>query len=187
MTDWTQGSFPGHEVNVVLARGIPLDTLTRGLLDRQREPLASGEADGWAWAVHDMHNWDIEDYDDVEYGALCPNGAEIVVFVTEPCSVKGFPPAFEYYRDGRLILRFNFEDLGQRVGANPDYLSPELLAADLIGPRAGCGQGDDPGHDCFDDHGGCDDRDDRDDERLVKVITDYFALPSPPLSPGAAI
>ncbi|WSP62977.1 hypothetical protein OG466_14570 [Streptomyces sp. NBC_01240] len=176
MISWIQGSFRGHEVNVVFARGIPLDTLTQGLCDRQREPLASGETDGWAWAVHDMHNWDTEDYDDVGYSALCPDGAEIVVFVTEPCSVKAFPPAFEYYRDGRLTLRFNFEDIQQRVGANPDYLSPELLAAGLIGPRAECRQEDDPGHDCCD-------HDDDDRERLVKVIADYFALPSPPLSP----
>ncbi len=139
-------------------------------------PFAYGEGNGWAWAVHAMHNWDAKDYDDVDYNAMCPNGAEIVVFVTEPCSAKGFPPAFAYHQDGRLILRFSFEDLQQRVGENPDHLSPELLAANLIGPQAGCGQQDDHGHDCFDhyydDHG-----------RLVKVIAGYFALPSPPLSP----
>ncbi|MFF2405451.1 hypothetical protein [Streptomyces sp. NPDC058092] len=55
MISWIQGSFRGHEVNVVLARGVPLDTLTQGLRDRQREPLASGETDGWAWAVHSLN------------------------------------------------------------------------------------------------------------------------------------
>ncbi|MET7889207.1 hypothetical protein [Streptomyces avermitilis] len=39
MTNWIQASFPGHEVNVVFARGIALDALTRGLRDRRREPL----------------------------------------------------------------------------------------------------------------------------------------------------
>ncbi|MDX3224823.1 hypothetical protein [Streptomyces sp. ME19-01-6] len=48
MTNWIQGSFPGHEVNVVFARGLPLDALVRGLGDRLREPLAYGEANGWA-------------------------------------------------------------------------------------------------------------------------------------------
>ncbi|MET7921739.1 hypothetical protein ABZU45_39300 [Streptomyces avermitilis] len=175
MTNWIQASFPGHEVNVVFARGIALDALTRGLRDRRREPLVYGEANGWAWAVHDMHNWDAEDYDDVDYNGMCPKSAEIVVFVTEPCSAKAFPPAFEYHRDGRTILCFSFEDIQQRVGENPDHLSPELLAANLIGPTAECGQQGDDGHDCFDHHYD-------DHERLVTVIADYFALPSPPLS-----
>lgn len=54
MISWIEGSFRGHEVNIVFARGTPVDILTQGLRDRQREPLASGETDGWAWAVHDM-------------------------------------------------------------------------------------------------------------------------------------
>ncbi|MFE5096789.1 hypothetical protein ACFRCI_42410 [Streptomyces sp. NPDC056638] len=177
MTDWIQGTFPGREVNVVFARGMPLDAFVRCLGDRLREPLAYGEANGWAWAVHDMHNWDAEDYDDVDYSGMCQDGAEIVVFVAEPCSAKAFPPAFGYHRDGRTILWFSFEDLQQRVGENPDYLSPELLAANLIGPTAECAQQEDDSHDCFDHHYD-------DHERLVTVIADYFALPSPPLSAG---
>ncbi|MFE7401892.1 hypothetical protein [Streptomyces sp. NPDC057557] len=177
MTHWIQGTFPGHEVNVVFARGMPLDAFVRCLGDRLREPLAYSEANGWAWAVHDMHNWDAEDYDDVDYSGMCQDGAEIVVFVTEPCSAKAFPPAFGYHRDGRTILWFSFEDLQQRVGENPDYLSPELLAANLIGPTAECTQQDDDSHDCFDHHYD-------EHERLVTVIADYFALPSPPLSAG---
>ncbi|MFF3334040.1 hypothetical protein ACFYWX_31565 [Streptomyces sp. NPDC002888] len=176
MTNWIQGSFGHHdEVNVVFARGMSLDALDKGLRDLHREPLALGEGNGWVWAVHDMLNPDIDDYDAVDYTTLCRDGGEIVVFVTEPCSVKGFPPDFEYYRDGRLILRFSFEDLEQRVGQNPDYLSPELLAANLIGPDAGCDQEDVDGHECYvharDHH-----------EPLVKVIADFFALPSPPLA-----
>ncbi|MCX4533563.1 hypothetical protein OHA79_26230 [Streptomyces sp. NBC_00841] len=175
MTNWIQGSFPGHEVNVVFARGVPLDVLTQGLRGLLREPLAYGEAGGWAWAVHPMLNWEVEDYDPVNYRELCPDGAEIVVFVTEPCSAKAFPPAFEYYRDGRTILCFSFEDPQQRVGENPDYLSAELLAAQLIGPHAVCGDEVNGGHDCFDHHYD-------DHERLVKTIAGFFALPSPPLS-----
>ncbi|WP_329124807.1 hypothetical protein [Streptomyces sp. NBC_01353] len=125
-----------------------------------------------------MHNWDAEDYDNVDYRGLCPEDAEIVVFETEPCSAKAFPPAFGYYRNGRTILWFNFESLHQhRAGENPDYLSPELLAANLIGPTAECGKQDDDSHDCFDHHY-------EDHERLVTVIADYFTLPSPPLSEG---
>jgi len=163
MTDWIRDPFPGHEVNVVFARGLRLDVLTQALRALRREPLTCGEADGWAWAVHDMHNWDIDDYDSVNYRDLCPRGVEIVVFVTEPCSAKAHHPDFEYYRDGRPILRFSFEDLGSRVGENPDHLSPELLAADLIGPDA--------------TYAGRDDH-----KRLVATIADFFELPSPPLS-----
>ncbi|MER5748934.1 hypothetical protein [Streptomyces sp. NPDC002088] len=175
MTTWIQGSFPGHEVNVVFARGLPLEVLTQGLRERLREPLAFGEADGWAWAVHDMLNWEADDYDTVNYNSMCADGAEIVVFVTEPCSAKAFPPDFAYHRGGRMILGFSFDGPQYRVGENPDYLSPELLAARLIGPDAACPQEGADTHDCFDHHYD-------DHERLVKAIADFFALPSPPLS-----
>jgi hypothetical protein len=98
--------------------------------------------------------------------------------VTEPCSAKGFPPAFEYYHDGRLVLSFSFEDPQQRVGDNPDHLSPELLAAGLIGPDAHCPHEDDDGHDCWD-------HDHDDEERLVRVITDFFGLPTTAVTQGA--
>ncbi|MCM2389777.1 hypothetical protein [Streptomyces albipurpureus] len=175
MTSWIDSPVPHHEANVVFARGIPRDELTRGLGDRLREPLASGEGNGWVWAAHDMHNREKEDYGAVDYASMCPGGAEIVVFVTEPCSPKGFPPEFEYYRDGRLILCFSFEDLQQRVGENPDYLSAELLAAHLIGPNRTCGFPDCPGDDCL-DHFDV-------EHRLVEVITDAFSLPAPSLPP----
>ncbi|AWW41259.1 MULTISPECIES: hypothetical protein [Streptomyces] len=173
MTHWIHGSVPGHEVNVVFARGLSVDELCRRLRGLRREPLARGGQDGWAWAVHDMLNGDAEDFDPVDYRALCADGAEIVVFVTEPCSPKGFPPDFEYYRDGRTVLRFSFEDLGRRIGDDPDHLSAELLAANLIGPDAACAHTKDGGRDCldhyYDDH-----------ERLVRTIADHFALPSLP-------
>lgn len=176
MTDWIQGPYGGLDVNLVFARGMTLGALAEGLRGVMREPLASGEAGGWAWVVHEMLNAEAEDFEPVNYSGLCPGGAEIVVFVTEPCSPKGFPPAFEYHRDGRTVLWFSFEDLGQRVGDNPDYLSAELLAAGLIGPDAVCAHEDEPGHDCYD-------HDQDDEERLVRTLADFFALPSPPLSP----
>ncbi|MDK0521195.1 hypothetical protein [Streptomyces sp. ML-6] len=176
MTSWMHGSFPGHEVNIVFSRGLSLDALTTGLRELRREPLAHGEADGWAWAVHDMLNGEIEDYDGVDYRRICTQGTELVVFVTEPCSAKAHGPAFDYYRDGRLTLGFSFEDVGQRVGENPDHLSAELLTAGLIGPEAYCESADtDDDHDCFDHHHD-------DEDRLVRTIADAFGLPSPPLA-----
>ncbi|MFD9286903.1 hypothetical protein ACFWBV_01020 [Streptomyces sp. NPDC060030] len=175
MTDWIHHSFPGHEVNLVFARGMSGDALAAGLRALSREPLACGEGGEWAWAVHDMLNPEADDYDLVNYPTLRTDGGEIVVLVTEPCSAKAHGPDFSYYRDGRPILHFSFEDVGQRVGDNPDFLSAELLAANLIGPGAECEAAEDEGHDCFD-------HDDEDENRLVKAIADFFVLPSPPLS-----
>jgi hypothetical protein len=123
-----------------------------------------------------MFDAETEDYDPVSYGEVCA-GAELVVFVTEPCSAKAHAPHFEYYRDGRLITWFSFEDLTQRPGENPDYLSAELLAADLIGPGAECQEAGEGGHDCFDHHY-------EDHNRIVRAVAGFFALPSPPLSPA---
>lgn len=178
MTSWMHDAFPVHEVNLVFARGLPAGALVSGLRALDREPLAHGEAGGWAWAVHDMVNGEIGDYDEVDYPRVCPEGAEVVVFVTEPCSAKAHGPHFCYYRDGRTTLFFSFEDLQSRVGENPDYLSAELLAADLIGPGADClAQETDPDHDCFDHHYD-------NEDRLVRTIAEAFALPSPPLAAG---
>ncbi|MEU0246769.1 hypothetical protein ABZ192_21035 [Streptomyces sp. NPDC006235] len=164
------------EVNLVFARGMTPETLAEGLRELRREHLVGGEADGWVWVVHDMFNAEVEDYDPVPYGRICA-GAELVVFVTEPCSAKAHPPHLEYYRDGRLITWFSFEDLTQRLGDNPDYLSAELLAANLIGPDAECAEADDARHDCFDHHY-------EDHDRIVRAVAGFFALPSPPLSPA---
>ncbi|MGV9452676.1 hypothetical protein [Streptomyces sp. NPDC003635] len=175
MTKWTRDSYDHHEVNVVFARGTSPDALASGLRGLNREPLDQGEGNGWSWAVHDMLNAQTEDFDPVDYRRVCPAGGELVVLVTEPCSAKGFPPDFSYYRDGRLVVHFSFEDLGQRVGDNPDHLSPELLAARLIGPDADCPHEEDEAHACW-EHAS------EDRTRLMRTLSDFFALPSPPLS-----
>ncbi|MFC3236949.1 hypothetical protein [Streptomyces nitrosporeus] len=175
MTGWTDHAFPGHEMNIVFARGLPPGALTERLRSRLREPLADGEARGWSWAVHDMLDDEAGDYGLVDYTGICRDGGEIAVFVTEPCSPKAHGPDFSYFRDGWLVLGFSFEDVGSRVGENPDHLSAELLAANLIGPGASCEEGESGGHDCF-DHA------DDDEDRLVRTIADHFLLPSPPLS-----
>ncbi|TWG04799.1 hypothetical protein FHX80_113271 [Streptomyces brevispora] len=176
MISWMHDSFPGHEVNLVLARGLSADTLVEGLRGLHREPLAHGEAGGWAWAVHDMFEEGTEDYDPVDYRSICPEGTEVIVFETEPCSAKAHGPNFTYLRSGRTTLHFSFEDIGQRLGDNPDHISAELLAANLIGPGAECDKWKtEDGHDCLD-------HEDDADDRLVKALADCFALPSPPLS-----
>lgn len=172
-------TYPGHEVNLVFVRGLPTGSATAGLAALRREVLETGVAGGWTWAVHDSFAPEIDDFDPVDYRPLCRDGAEAVVFMVEPCSAKAHAPDFTYYRDGRCVLHFSFEDLGQRVGDNPDYLSAELLAAGLIGPDADCRSAEGDEHDCFDHHYD-------DHNRLVRAIAAVFGLPSPPLAAGVA-
>ncbi|WP_217245698.1 hypothetical protein [Streptomyces sp. AC602_WCS936] len=159
MTDWIHRALPHHEeTNVVFFRGMTLDALTRGLLAQHRMPLAYGKGTDWGLLMHDMLSWEENDYDVVGYGPLSAGGGELVVFVTEPCSVKGHRPSFEYHRDGHLITAFSFEALSQPWGEQPDLLSPALMAARLTGPAADL---DSTGNTL----------------RTAQAITDFFALP----------
>jgi hypothetical protein len=158
MKHWIRG--PLHhswDTNVVFFRGMSLDALTRGLLAARRMPLAYGKGPDWGLMMHDMHSWEADD-EPAAYGPLCADGGELVVFVTEPCSVKAHRPEFLYYRDGRLITCFGFEAPRYRAGEEPDLLLSALTAANVVGPHAELG-GDD------------------DEERIVRAIADFFSLP----------
>ncbi|MFI6359801.1 DUF6461 domain-containing protein [Streptomyces sp. NPDC050743] len=159
MTHWIHGPLPHHEeTNVVFFRGMSLDVLTRGLLSLRRMPLAYGKGADWGVVMHNMLGWDADNYGATEYGRLCPDGGELVVFETEPCSVKAHRPWFSYYRDGGLITHFIFESPYDRGGEEPDLLLPVLTAANLVGPQADLDGGDI-------------------EERIVEAITDFFSLP----------
>ncbi|MGN9756483.1 hypothetical protein [Streptomyces sp. SD31] len=159
MKHWIRGPLPHHEeTNVVFFRGMSLDALTRGLLAQRRMPLAYGKGTEWGLVMHDMLSWDSGDYDLAHYGQLCRAGGELVVFVTEPCIAKAHGPAFQYYREGRLITGFSFEDPSHRVGEEPDLPAPALTAAGLIGPYVEL------------------DRADR-EELIVRAIEAFFSLP----------
>ncbi|MEU3899490.1 hypothetical protein [Streptomyces sp. NPDC045251] len=160
MTHWIHRALPHHEeTNVVFFRGTSLDALTRGLLGRHRRPLAYGKGTDWSLLMHDMLSWEENDYGLVGYGPLSAGGAELAVFVTEPCAVKGHRPSFEYYRDGRLITAFSFDDLfAHPWGEEPDLLLPALTDARLVGPAA--------------DLGGSDV-----EVRTARAVTDFFGLP----------
>lgn len=159
MRHWIRQPLPQHEeINVVFFRGMSLDTLTRGLLAAQRMPLAYGKGTEWGVMMHPMLSWKNDDYDLTNYAPLCRDGGELVVFVTEPCSVKGFPPDFHYYRDGRLLTCFSFEALDYPGGDRPNLLLPALTAAKLVAPDADYDSGDY-------------------EERIVQAITEFLALP----------
>ncbi len=165
MAHWIHGPLPHHEeTNVVFFRGMSLDALTQGLLAMKRKPLAYGKTPDWGLMMHDMLSWDSGDHDFADYRQLCPDGGELVVFVTEPCIAKAHGPSFECYRDGRLVTAFSFETAGDRVGEEPDLLLPALTAANLIGPQTE-----------LDSHGY--------EERLVQAIAGFFSLPEPAFVP----
>ena len=143
---------------MVFFRGMSLDALTQGLLAIRRLPLAYGKGAEWGLIMHDMLSWENGDYDLADYGQLCRTGGELVVFVTEPCIAKAHGPAFQYYREGRLITGFSFEDPSYGVGEEPDLLAPALTAARVIGPHVDL------------------DGDDR-EERIARAIATFFSLP----------
>ncbi|WP_405764081.1 hypothetical protein OG539_02260 [Actinacidiphila glaucinigra] len=159
MRHWIRQPLPQHEeINVVFFRGMSLDTLTRGLLAAQRMPLAYGKGTEWGVMMHPMLSWKNDDYDLTNYGPLCRDGGELVVFVTEPCSAKGFPPDFDYHRDGRLLTCFSFEALDYPGGDKPNLLLPALIEAKAVGPDADHDSGDYV-------------------ERIAQAITEFFELP----------
>lgn len=159
MMHWIHRPLPHHEeTNVVFFRGTSLDALVQGLIGAERLPLAYSTGPDWGTVMHDMLSWESGDYDPVRYEQLCPPGAELVVLVTEPCIAKGHGPAFEYYRDGRLITHFSFETPSYPGGEEPDLLTPALTAARLTGPHAR-----------FDG--------DNFEERIVEAIAGFFSLP----------
>ncbi|MGW5100834.1 hypothetical protein [Streptomyces sp. NPDC004100] len=154
---WTHGRRLGdEETNVVFFRGTTLDALTRGLLDRHRRPRAYAKGDDWGVLMHDMLAWDCADtgdYEGADYAALCPPGAELAVFVTEPCVAKAHGPFFAYYRDGSLHTAFSFESPTDGVGPAPDHFLPAVTEVEED-----------------------EDGDDR-EERLVAAITRFLDLP----------
>ncbi|MGW2211275.1 DUF6461 domain-containing protein [Streptomyces sp. NPDC001781] len=159
MQHWIRGPLRHHaETNVVFFRGTSLDAVTRGLLATQRMPLAYGKGADWQLVMHDMLGWESDDHHPARYGQLCPAGAELVVFVTEPCVAKAHGPEFTYYRDGRLISGFSFETPAHRTGEEPDLLASALTTAGVVGPHAELDRGDD-------------------DIRTAQAIATFFSLP----------
>ncbi|MFE0629466.1 DUF6461 domain-containing protein [Streptomyces sp. NPDC058864] len=159
MRHWIHQPLAQHEeINVVFFRGMSLDALTRKLLAARRMPLAYGKGTEWGVIMHPMLGWQTGDYDLPNYGPMCRDGGELVVIATEPCMAKAFGPDFEYYRDGRLVTFFSFETPGYRGGDEPDLLLPALAAAKLVDPDADFGSDDD-------------------EERIMRAIAGFFALP----------
>ncbi|MGW1173299.1 hypothetical protein ACWD4P_06190 [Kitasatospora sp. NPDC002543] len=132
---WLEGQHRGDDETVlVFFRGTTRAAVADGLTARHRPLFARGEepAPGeWGVVVHPMFDHARDDYADVDYRGLCPEGAELVVFVPNPCSVKALGPTAYHYRDGRISSCVDYEG-AEHVGERwPNALAPLVTAAGL--------------------------------------------------------
>ncbi|NED77825.1 hypothetical protein G3I51_37035 [Streptomyces sp. SID9944] len=159
---WIDGWSGDDETVLVYFRGTSLAAMTAGLSARHRPPFAHGDdaAPGdWGVIVHHMFNPSQGDFDEIDYRELCPPGAELVVFVPNPCFAKAHRPKAYHYRDGRTSSCIDYEAPDYAGEYWPNEMAPVITAAGL-------------------DH-----RDGSHEERLTQLICDHLGLPA--LDPGA--
>ncbi|QIQ02099.1 hypothetical protein [Streptomyces liangshanensis] len=130
-----------------------------GLSAVRRPPFAGGGdvvAGEWGVVVHPMYDPARGDYDLIDHRKLCPPGAELVVFVPNPCVAKAHGPQAYHYRDGRTVSCVDYEAPAE-VGAYwPNELAPVITDAGLALDN---------------------------EEQLTRLISDHFGLP--PLDRGS--
>jgi hypothetical protein len=166
MTDWIkcgviawlgEDRYGDDESVLVYFRGTSLASMAEGLAALHRPPLARGNdaAPGdWGVIVHNLVNASRDDYDDIDYRELCPQGAELVVFVPNPCIAKAHGPKAYHYKDGRTSSCIDYEGPAY-VGEHwPNELAPLITAAGL-------------------DHESGDF-----EQQLTKLICDHLGLPA---------
>jgi hypothetical protein len=166
MTEWIdggvmawldEGGYGEDETVLVYFRGTGLTALTEGLSAQHRPPFAQGNdpARGdWGVIVHHMYNPVRGDFDEIDYSRLCPEGAELMVFVPNPCVAKAHGPKAYHYKDGRISSCIDYED-PEYVGEYwPNEMSSLITAAQL------------------------DPEDEDHEQRLTRLICGHLGLPA---------
>ncbi|MFG3224115.1 hypothetical protein ACGF07_04930 [Kitasatospora sp. NPDC048194] len=165
MTEWIkcgviawlgEGHYGDDESVLVYFRGTSRASMAEGLVARHRPPLAYGNEaapGGWGVIVHNLYNSSRNDYDDIDYRRLCPQGAELVVFVPNPCIAKAHGPKAYHYKDGRISSCIDYERPDHVGEYWPNELAPLITAAGL-------------------DHGSRDFR-----QQLTALICNHLGLP----------
>ncbi len=152
-----EGRYREDETVLVYFKGTSLATMAEGLSAHRRPPLAQGldtAPDEWGVIVHHMFDPSSDDYDGVNYRELCSQGAELVVFVPNPCIAKAHGPHAYHYKDGRTSSCVNYET-PEYVGEYwPNKLAPVITAAGL-----------DHQHATY-------------EEQLPQLISDHLGLPA---------
>lgn len=147
--------YRDDETVLVYFKGTSLAAMAEGLSALRRPPFAHGTdtAPGdWGVIVHHMFNRD--DYDEIDYRELCPEGAELMVFVPNPCVAKAHGPKAYHYKDGRISSCIDYED-PEYVGEHwPNKMAPLISAAGLDG------------------------RSENREEQLTQLICDHLGLPA---------
>lgn len=143
------------ETVLVYFKGTSLAAMAEGLSAQQRPPFAYGNdtvPGDWGVIVHHMFNRD--DYDEIDYREVCPQGAELMVFVPNPCVAKAHGPKAYHYEDGQISSCIDYED-PEYVGEFwPNKMAPLITAAGL-------------------DH-----QNETYEEQLTQLICDHLGLPA---------
>jgi hypothetical protein len=100
-----------------------------------------------------MFNPSRDDFDEIDHRRLCLPGAELVVFVPNPCIAKGHGPQAYHYKDGGISSCVDYEDPAYDGKYWPNKLAPLIAAAGL-----------DAEHDHY-------------EEQLTRLICDHLGLP----------
>ncbi|MFF0385629.1 hypothetical protein [Streptomyces sp. NPDC004286] len=143
------------ETVLIYFKGVSLASMAEDLSARNRPPFAYGNAtagDDWGVIMH--HMFSREDYDEIDYRELCPQGAELMVFVPNPCVAKAHGPKAYHYVDGQASSCIDYE-AADHVGEYwPNKMAPLITAA------------------------GLDRRSKTYEEQLTQLICDHLGLPA---------
>lgn len=128
------GPYREDETVLVYFRGTDLAAMADGLSAQHRPPFAYGNdtAPGdWGMLVHPMFNPSRNDYDEIDYRELCPQGAELMVFVPNPSLAQAHGPKAYHYEDGRLSSCVDYEDPDYAGEYWPNKMASVITAAGL--------------------------------------------------------
>ncbi|MQY40008.1 hypothetical protein SRB17_80370 [Streptomyces sp. RB17] len=166
MTSWIEcgviawmedGRYRDDETVLVYFKGTSLAAMAAGLSARRRPPFAHGNdpAPGdWGVIVHHMFNPSQGDYDEIDYRGLCPQGAELMVFVPNPSIAQAHRPKAYHYKDGQISSCIDYEGPDHVGEYWPNKLAPLITAAGL-------------------DH-----QNETYEEQLTRLICDHLGLPA---------
>ncbi|MEU3601656.1 hypothetical protein ABZ714_23480 [Streptomyces sp. NPDC006798] len=166
MTEWIDkgamawlGEAPYDEETVlVFYQGIGTAEIREGLIARHRTPFAYGgdvPPGGWGVVVHPMCDPAHGGFGDIDYRGLCPPGAQLMIFVPEPCAAKAHGPQAFHYRDGEAVTCIDYEDPEGSGEYWPNEMAPLIAAS------------------------GIDLEDEGYERRLTRLICDHLGLTEP--------
>ncbi|MGW7381415.1 hypothetical protein [Streptomyces sp. NPDC054794] len=166
MTEWIKNGvitwvradrYGDDETVLVYFKGTGLTAMAEGLSALHRPPFAYGPdaAPGdWGVIVHHMLNPSRGEFADIDYRKLCPQGAELMVFIPNPCVAKAHGPKAYHYKDGQISSCIDYEGPEHSGEYWPNAMAPLITAAGL-------------------DH-----ENDNYEEQLTQLICDHLGLPA---------